>query len=214
MVGQPTMRRDKQGDWIRMTDGFTIIERRRAHDGFLQLDTYRVRQQRFDGGVTPILEREVIIAADCVGVLLYDPAEDAVILVEQARLPAALQGLPAIQTEIVAGRIEAGETPLEVVRREVTEETGCTILGEPEPISVAFTNPGYNTERMHVFCARVDAKTAGGLHGVAAEDEDIRVLVLPFAEFQARQADGRITNIFTLYAGLWLALNRERLRGG
>jgi ADP-ribose pyrophosphatase len=195
-------------------DRFTVIERRRSHDGFVKLDTYQVHQRRFDGDVTPPLEREIVVAAECVGVLLYDAARDLVVLVEQARLPAALIGLPAIQTEIVAGRMEPGETPVEVVRREVFEETGCTVLGEPELITVALSSPGYNTERLHLYCANVDAGAAGGFHGVAAEHEDIRVLVLPYAEFVARQADGRIANLFTLHAGLWLALNRDRLHAG
>jgi ADP-ribose pyrophosphatase len=195
-----------------MDDALTIIERRRAHDGFLKLDICHIRHRRFDGALSPVLEREVLVAADCVGVLLYDPVLDSVVLVEQARLPAALQGLSMIQTEIVAGRIETGETPLEVARREVTEETGCAVLGEPEPIATVLSNPGYNTERMHLFCARVDANGAGGMHGVAAEDEDIKVLVLSYDAFAALQAAGTIDNIFTLYAGLWLALNRERLR--
>lgn len=196
-----------------MDDRFTIIDRHRTYDGFLKLDRYKVTQRRFDGGETPALDREVLVAAECVGALLYDPIRDAVVLVEQARLVPALMGLDAVQAEIVAGRIEPGDTPLASLYREVTEETGCTILGEPEPIATVLTTPGYNTERLYLYCCRVDASTAGGFHGLSAEHEDIRVLVLPYAEFAAWQAQGRITNLFTVSAGLWLALNRERLRG-
>jgi ADP-ribose pyrophosphatase len=195
-----------------MDDCFTVLAKERRHDGFLKLDEYKVRQRRFDGPETPALSREVVVAAECVGVLLYDPARDAVVLVEQARLPPALLGLPAIQAEIVAGRIEAGDTPISAAYREVREETGCALRGEPEPIAVALTSPGYNTERLHLFYAPVDSATAGGLHGLAAEHEDIRVLVLPYEEFVGWQAAGRIANLFTLHAGLWLALHRDRLR--
>jgi ADP-ribose pyrophosphatase len=195
-----------------MDDCFTVLAEERCHDGFLKLDRYAVRQRRFDGSETPELSREVVVAAECVGVLLYDPARDAVVLVEQARLPPTLLGQPAIQAEIVAGRIEAGDTPIATAHREVREETGCALRDEPEPIAVAFTSPGYNTERLHLFYAPVDAGTAGGLHGLAAEHEDIRVLVLPYDEFVEWQATGRIANLFTLHAGLWLALHRDRLR--
>ena len=195
-----------------MDECFTLLAEERRHDGFLKLDRYAVRQRRFDGSETPPLHREIVTAAECVGVLLYDPVRDAVVLVEQARLVPALLGLPAIQPEIAAGRIEAGDTPIATVHREVREETGCDILGEPERIAVAFSSPGYNTERIHLYCALVDAGTAHGLHGLAAEHEDIRVLVLPYDAFVEWQAAGRIMNLFTLHAGLWLALNRERLR--
>ncbi|HLZ67684.1 MAG TPA: NUDIX domain-containing protein [Aliidongia sp.] len=197
-----------------MEECFTLVAEERRHDGFLKLDRYAVRQRRFDGTETPILDREVVTAAECVGVLLYDPARDTVVLIEQARLPPALMGLPAVQVEIVAGRIEAGDTPIAAVHREVREETGCTILGEPEQIAVALTSPGYNTERIHLYCALVDSSAAGGFHGLAAEHEDIRVLALPYERFAEWQAAGRIMNLFTLHAGLWLALHRERLRRG
>ena len=193
-------------------DTFRLLAHERRHDGFLKLDRYRVHQRRFDGTETPELDREVVVAAECVGVLLYDPVRDAVVLVEQARLPAALMGQGAIQVEIVAGRIEPGEAPLVTVEREVAEETGCAILGQPERNAVALTSPGYNTERLHLYCALVDAGGAGGLHGLATEQEDIRVLVLPYESFVAWQADGRIANLFTLHAGLWLTLHRARLR--
>jgi len=192
-------------------DSFTILGQSRAYDGFLKLDRYAVRQRRFDGTETPVLDREIVVAAECVGVLLYDPIQDAVVLVEQARLVPALMGLAAVQAEIVAGRIEPGDSPIASVHREVLEETGCTILGAPEPIATVLTSPGYNTERLHLYCARVDATVAGGFHGLAAEHEDIRVLVLPYAEFARWQAEGRITNLFTASAGLWLALHRDRL---
>jgi ADP-ribose pyrophosphatase len=195
-----------------MTDiRFTILDQARAHDGFLKLDRYAVRHRRFDGGETPVLEREVLVAAECVAVLLYDPARDAVVLIEQARLVSAIMGLGPVLAEIVAGRIEPGDTPIESVHREVLEETGCTILGEPERIATVLTSPGYNTERLHLYCARVDSTLASGLHGLASEHEDIRVLVLPYAEFARWQAEERINNLFTLTAGLWLALHRERL---
>jgi ADP-ribose pyrophosphatase len=196
-----------------MDDVFRIVARDRLHDGFLKLDRYRVHQRRFDGVETPELEREIVVAAECVGVLLYDPDRDEVVLIEQARLPSALMGDGPLQIEIVAGHIEPGEPPLASVEREVREETGCRLRGEPERIAIALTSPGYSTERLHLYCALVDASDAGGIHGLAAEHEDIRVVTVPYETFVAWQAGGRITNLFALHAGLWLQLNRARLRG-
>jgi len=196
-----------------MDDCFTILDKQRVYDGFLKLDRYAVTQKRFDGTETPALHRDVMVTSECVGVMLYDPVKDAVVLVEQARLVPALMGLDAVQVEIVAGHIDPGDTPLTAAYREVQEESGCTILGEPERIATVLTSPGINTERLHLYCALVDSTSAGGFFGLAEEHEDIRVLVLPYDEFALRLGDGRITNLFTLSAGFWLALNRDRLRG-
>ena len=54
--------------------------------------------------------------------------------------------------------------------------------------------------------------TAGGVFGVAHEDEDIRTLVLPAEEAFAMVADGRIIAANGVIPLLWLQLHRERLR--
>ena len=46
-----------------------------------------------------------------VAVLPYDPAADAVALIEQFRLPALAAGLPGVMTECAAGLLEPGEDP-------------------------------------------------------------------------------------------------------
>ena len=197
-----------------VSSDFEILTRRSGYDGFLQLDRYEVRQRRFDGSLSPAVEREVLVPGACIGVLLYDPARDAVVLIEQLRLPALLEGFPAVQVEIVAGRIDAGETPAAAAAREVEEETGLRLAGPPQPIARLLTSPGYNRERLDLFWAEVDSRTAEGVHGLASEQEDIRILVLPAADFIAESAAGspRLGNLFTAHAALWLAANRARLR--
>lgn len=69
-------------------------------------------------------------------------------------------GLDEVSTEIPAGVVEAGETPLEAARRELQEETGYT-GGEWEPIITVAPNPGLMTNRCHCFLARGVAKTSG-----------------------------------------------------
>jgi ADP-ribose pyrophosphatase len=135
-----------------------------------------------------------------------------VVLVEQARLPAALAGLAPVQVEIVAGLVEPGETPEAVARREVREETGLDLIGRPRKITHMVTTPGHSTETVHLFCGRVDAGRAGGVHGLAAEHEDLRVLALPASDLAAWMADGRIANAIALVGGFWLLANREALR--
>jgi ADP-ribose pyrophosphatase len=191
---------------------FEILSHRRIHDGFLKLDLYEVIQPTFDGGRSPPLQREIVRTRSAVAVLCYDPERDAVVIVEQLRMPAAIMGFSAIQTEIVAGLTDADEPPEAVAVREVREETALEIIGPLVPIARTMTTPGHSTETVDYFCARVDAGTAEQFSGRREEHEDIRVLILSFNEFKARIMAGSITNNLTLIAGLWLLLNKDAVR--
>ena len=51
-----------------------------------------------------------------------------------------------------------------------------------------------------------------GGHGLATEQEDIRILPMAADDALALLADGRIQNAITLIALQWFALNRQSLR--
>ena len=55
---------------------------------------------------------------------------------------------------------------------------------------------------------------AGGTGGLAEEDEDLRIHLWPADELIAKAGDGRLDNAPLVVCALWLALNRDRLRGG
>ena len=72
-----------------------------------------------------MLVRELFERGHAAAVLPYDPVTDRVLMIEQFRIGAlAAPGGPWL-LEIVAGVIDPGEIPEEVVRRETVEETGC-----------------------------------------------------------------------------------------
>jgi ADP-ribose pyrophosphatase len=193
-------------------DSIAIRERRTAYSGFFRIDQFRLRHRLFAGGWSPELSREVFLRHNAAGILLYDPIRDELVLVEQFRLAAHLAGFAAWQIEIVAGIIETGESTAEVARREAQEEAGLPVIGDLVPIHRFLTSPGGSTETVDLFCGRVDATNAGGIHGLADESEDIRVAVMSTAAALALVAEGRIENGFTLLALHWFAANRETLR--
>ena len=159
------------------------------------------------------LAREIFERGNAVGVLLYDAARDALVLIEQFRLPAHLAGLDAWQLEIVAGIIDRpGESALDVVHREAKEEAGLVVDGEVLPIHRYLTSPGGSTETVALYCGRVDSRDAGGIHGLADEHEDIKVVVKGYDETMTLLRAGKIDNGFTIVALYWLAANRDRLR--
>ncbi len=194
-------------------EALQILDRDVAYQGFFRIDRYRLRHRLFAGGWSAELTREVFERGRTVGVLLYDPARDAVVLVEQFRLPALLAGFSAWQLEIVAGLVDHdGESELDVARREAQEEANLVLAREIEPVHRFLTSPGGTTETVTLFCARVDASTAGGIHGLADEHEDIKVVVKSVREVMQLLRAGKIENVFTLAALYWLAANRPRLR--
>ena len=190
-----------------------ILDRETAYQGFFRIDRYRLRHRLYSGGWSGEFSREVFERGHAVGVLLYDPARDTLVLIEQFRLAAHLAGFPAWQLEIVAGIIDRpGESAPEVARREAKEEAGLTIEGEVLPIHRYLTSPGGSTETVTLYCGRVDSSDAGGIHGCADEQEDIKVIVKSCDETMELLRAGKIDNGFTIVALYWLAANREGLR--
>lgn len=194
-------------------DELEILHRETAYHGFFRVGLYRLRHRLYGGGWSGEITREVVERRVAVGLLLYDPRRDAVVLVEQFRLPAHLAGFSSRQLEIVAGLVDRADEPeSDVARREAREEAGLAVEGELVPIHRLLTSPGGTTEAVALFCGRVDASRAGGVHGLAAEHEDIKVVVKSYAEAARLLRAGGIENASTMIALYWLAANRARLR--
>ncbi|MCH7888141.1 MAG: NUDIX domain-containing protein [Proteobacteria bacterium] len=192
-------------------DAYQIVDKTVCYDGHFRLERHRVRFRLFAGGWSEVVEREVFERGHAAAVLLYDARLDRVVLVEQFRAPAVdAPGGPWL-LETVAGIIEAGETAEAVVHREAMEEAGCAV-GELVRIGEVLPSPGGCTERLTLYCGRVDAAAAGGIHGLAEDGEDIRVVTMSADEAMAAVADGRIRAANAVIPLQWLALNRERLR--
>ena len=194
-------------------DAVKITQHDVLHRGFTRLERYRLKHKLYNGGWSAEIEREIFERGRTVGVLLYDPQRDEVVLVEQFRLPAHLAGLPGWELEVVAGIVDhEGESEAELCKRETEEEAGLSIIGEPEFMHRFMPSPGACTEICDLYCARVDSTNAGGVHGLADEHEDIKVVVLSFTEAIGLARGDKIKNGLTVLALYWLALERERLR--
>ncbi len=192
-------------------EGVEILGRERVYDGFFRVERLRLRHRLFAGGWSGTISRELFERGHAAAVLPYDPWRDAVVLIEQFRVGALdWPGGPWL-LEIVAGMIEPGETSADVVRREAEEEAGCRI-DRLEPIHEYHVSPGGTSERIELFCGRVDSRGVGGLHGLSDEDEDIRVTVHPFVDAFALLEAGRLPSATPIIALQWLERHRARLR--
>lgn len=181
-----------------------------VHDGFFHMQRHRLRHSSFHGGWCEPIVRERIERLAAVSVLLYDPDTDSVVLVEQFRIGRMGEVEDAWSLETVSGFCDTDhETPEQVARREVVEETGCELLAF-RPIGVFFVSPGMSVERIHLYCGRVDAARAGGVHGLEHEGEEMRVVSLSRIEAVA-QLFQRLDSTSVIMALQWLQLNRDDL---
>lgn len=190
---------------------FEVLAKETVYQGFFKLEQYTLKHTLFAGGWSQPITRELFRRGNCVAVLLYDPDRDEVILIEQFRVGALFQPQRAWLIEIVAGAIEEGETAEEVAYREAWEEAGCHIK-ELMEIQQFYTTPGGCSERITLFCGRVDSSEIGGVHGLDEEDEDIRVTAVKFAEVFQMLEDGKIESGIPIIAIQWLYIHRERLK--
>ena len=156
------------------------------------------------------MTRELILRPRAVGVLLFDPAQQQVVLVRQTRVGMLDEGQNPWLLELVAGMVESGEEPIEVAARESLEEAN-TKPQDLLQICEYYNSPGISNERITLFCGRVDATQAGGIFGLDAEHEDIEVVVLSLADALAKVASGEINNAMSIIALQWLQLNQPML---
>ena len=116
-------------------------------------------------------------------VILPLTADNQVVCVSQYR-----PGPDMVLTELPAGFVDIGETPLQAAKRELLEETGYT--GEFEYIATALVD-AYSTAVHHVFIAR-------NCHKIQPQNLDstefIEVKLLQLETFQQICYSGNITH--------------------
>ncbi|OFW98121.1 MAG: ADP-ribose diphosphatase [Alphaproteobacteria bacterium RIFCSPHIGHO2_12_FULL_66_14] len=188
-----------------------VVDHVVAFQGHFKVGRYFFRHSLHQGGQSPVISREVFERGHAAGVLPYDPIRDEVVLIRQFRAGLYVAGRHPWGWETVAGIIDEGETPDEVVRREAIEEAGLEI-GDLIPIHNLMLSPGAVSESCALFLGRVDATTAGGVFGLESEGENILVKVVPFAEARAMLDRGEIENAAAVVALQWLALHRDEVR--
>jgi ADP-ribose pyrophosphatase len=189
-----------------------IVEATKAFKRFLRVDVFRFRHRLFSGEWSALRSYDVVRRGQAASIVLYDPDRESVVLVEQFRLPALLAGSSPWQLEAAAGLVDSGETPSVVAIRETREETGLALIGEPVPVQRYLPSSGGSDECVFLFCGRVESTTAGGVHGVAEEHEDIRVVVKTLAEIETLLDQGAIESGHTLIGLYWLLRHRNHLR--
>ena len=154
----------------------------------------------FDGKVMTVIKddielcdgnksfREVVVHPG--GVVIAAISNNNIILTKQYRYP-----LKSTNIELPAGRLEAGEDPLEAAKRELAEETGY----EAEswiPLGYINTTPGICTEKLYLFLAK-NLKYFGEHPD---EGEFLKCFECPLSEAFAKIQNGEINDSKTICA--------------
>ena len=188
-----------------------IEVRKNLHQGFVPIDVLQLQHRLFSGGWSDTVRREMADRPEAVGVLLYDPDVDRVVMIRQFRVGALGICQSPWLLEIVAGLSDAGEAAEDVVKREALEEANCKVT-ELITVHEYLNSPGWSNEKITLFCGRVNAADVRGIHGLDVEHEDILVVSLTFEDAMASVASGSINNAMSIIALQWLQLNREKVR--
>jgi ADP-ribose diphosphatase len=141
-----------------------ILQSKIIYDGHV----FSVRQDRIvePGGVRAT--RDLVVHNGSVVLLPIYP-DGSILMVRQYR-----HALGASLWELVAGRVEPGESRPAAARRELIEETGYTASRLKQILEI-FPSPGFVTERMWIFAA------TGLRQGVAQPEEDERITARKFS---------------------------------
>lgn len=187
----------------------------RLHQPYLNFFAVREVDLQFrkqDGTLSEVMNRGGLVMGEAAAVLPYDPAADAVLLIEQFRAPLFMGGSRSPWTwEPVAGMVDPGETPEQTAHREAMEEAGLT-LRHLEPLGVTFGSPGALSDRLNLFVGLTDLQARQEASGLDSEGEDIRSRVFGFDELMAGIDAQRFPVLPLITLALWLARHRDRLR--
>lgn len=187
-----------------------IISRSVAHDGFLRVEQIRLRHRLFSGEWSEEFQRDIQLRNPAVGVLLFDPDRDSILLVRQFRVGMLGEDGNSWPYEIVAGMVASGEQLDDVARRESKEEANC-VPSDLIPMCQYYSSPGGSNERITLYCGRIDSSNAGGIYGLEEEHEDIEVQLLSYSEAMQMLDSGQIDNAMTIVSLQWLQLHRQEV---
>ena len=191
---------------------FKILHQREVYSSKrCKLYITTVKHLLFEGGWSQKIQRELIVRNNAVAVLLYDPIEDKVVLIEQFRIGAINDALGPWQWEIIAGIIQNEKNETVVAIEETLEEADYEIK-MLIPVYSYLNNPAFSTEKLSLFCGIINIADNSKICGRKDEHENIKVHIIDFDIAYSKVCQGEINNAMTIIALQWLYLNKEKVR--
>ena len=185
-----------------------VVSREDCHQGFLRVEKIQLRHRQHSGEWSQFMERELLLKPKAVGILLFDPLRDEVLMIRQFRAGLIEEDTDCWPLEIVAGMVGEEEELEDVAVREAMEEsnskpTDLILIGD------YYNSPGGSNEHISLYCGRVDTKDAEGVYGLVEEHEDIELVPLSYDELVAAVECGIVNNGMSIIAVQWLQLHKQ-----
>lgn len=180
-----------------MTANIKIIEDKILSDNWYVLHKVTYELTKADGTVET-QSREAYDRGNGAAILLYNTAQQTVILTRQFRLPTYVNGnQTGIMIEACAGLLDKDNAE-DCIKRETEEETGYKIT-EVKKVFEAYMSPGSVTEILYFFIAEYskDMKVSEG-GGLEHEQENIEVLELSISDAMKMIETGEIKDAKTI----------------
>ena len=190
---------------VKILDTKTIFSNKYAK--FIQ---FQLSLKTFAGTWSSNVNRYFLNKPHAAAILLFNPKEDCVVLIEQFRIGALHTNHSPWILEPVAGIIENSDTPENTARREAKEESGCDVI-DILPICTYLASPGTTNEETFLYCGKINHCKLG-IFGLDHEDEDIKV-----HKFSADNAfnmvrNGKIICAQAIIALQWLEINYKLVK--
>jgi ADP-ribose pyrophosphatase len=189
-----------------------ILQENELCNGYIPVKEYKLRYRLFEGGWSPVLTRELIMRPNAAAVLLYDPEEDKVVLIEQFRMGALDEKESPWVLDIVAGLVDEQETAEIAAFREAKEEASLSIQ-TLIPICRYLVSVGISNEKTNIYCGliKIDHQ-AKPFHGLKEDGEDIQVHIMSVSNALHLLQEGKIMAASAVIALQWLAINHSSIR--
>lgn len=168
-------------------------------------DTLTIEEATVSGKDTTFRKQRVK-REDASAVLLLNTDTNKIILTRQFRYPIHDKAEAPI-LEIIAGKLDGDEEPLQAAIRETKEETGYRIRKENIQFLLScFSTPGYSSECFFIYYATVtDADKIAEGGGLKEENESIECVEVDAAEFTRLAKEAKLRDAKTYIAGLYFA---------
>ncbi|MFS4583162.1 NUDIX domain-containing protein [Phaeobacter sp. C3_T13_0] len=205
--------RSQTGDPDHDLDRDVVVHNhKRAYLNFFAMEEMDLQFRRYDGSLSPVVNRGVALVGRAAVVLPYDPRRDAVLLIEQFRAATYIAGNQRPwMWEPPAGLVDPGETAEQAARREAMEEAGLKVT-HLETVAQVYPSSGASGEFLHVYVGICDFDDITGGGGLESEDEDIRSQIISYDHLMRGIDDHSYQDMPLVTASLWLSRHRERLR--
>ena len=189
-----------------MIGNIKILETEVLSDNWYTLRKVTYEYEKKNGEVIK-QSREAYDRGNGAAILLYNKAQQTVILTRQFRLPTYVNGnASGMLIEACAGLLDRDNAE-DCIRRETEEETGYK-LTDVKKVFEAYMSPGSVTEMLYFFVGEYSSTmkvNEGG--GVEHEEENIEVLELPFSTAIKMMNNGEIKDGKTIMLLQYLQLN-------